>query len=158
MAIIAALYFWGVQLCIIQLPNDQNNLIVQSNTWDESRDTFPSSLSSMLNFLLWSDKMPLLIHTIQCRIWVRPRYFINWIRPTWPGQNVTQVTQSSFNPAMYVVMYVEVYVCKGVCMYMLAIKMSGSESRGQEEAVCTHISGLRDHYSELFARMVDLNF
>ena len=28
------------------------------------------------------------------------------------------------------------------------IKTSGSESRGQEEAVCTRISGLRDHYSE----------
>ena len=38
------------------------------------------------------------------------------------------------------------------------IKTSGSESRGQEEAVCTRISGLRDHYSELFARMVGLNF
>ena len=36
--------------------------------------------------------------------------------------------------------------------------MSGSESRGQEEAVCTRISGLRDHYSELFARMVGLKF
>ena len=54
MAIIAALYIWGVQLCIIQAPNDQNSLIVQSNTWEESRDTFPSSPSSMLNFLLWS--------------------------------------------------------------------------------------------------------
>ena len=38
------------------------------------------------------------------------------------------------------------------------IKTSGSESRGQEEAVCTRISGLRDHYSELFTRMVGLNF
>ena len=36
--------------------------------------------------------------------------------------------------------------------------MSGSESQGQEEAVCTRISGLHDHYSELFARMVGLNF
>ena len=40
----------------------------------------------------------------------------------------------------------------------LKIKTSGSESRGQEEAVCTRISGLRDHYSELFTRMVGLNF
>ena len=31
----------------------------------------------------------------------------------------------------------------------IIIKTSGSESRGQEEAVCTRISGLRDHYSEL---------
>ena len=42
-----------------------------------------------------------------------------------------------------------------MCIY---IKTSGSESRGQEEAVWTRISGLCDHYSELFARMVGLNF
>ena len=38
------------------------------------------------------------------------------------------------------------------------IKTSGSELRGQEEAASTRISGLRDHYSKLFARMVGLNF
>ena len=38
------------------------------------------------------------------------------------------------------------------------IKTSGSESRGQEEAACTGISGQRDHYSELFTRMVGLKF
>ena len=36
-------------------------------------------------------------------------------------------------------MYIYSYIC---------IKTSGSESRGQEEAVCTRISGLRDHYSD----------
>ena len=41
---------------------------------------------------------------------------------------------------------------------MHVIKTSGSESRGQEEAVCTRISDLRDHYSELFAQMDGLNF
>ena len=40
----------------------------------------------------------------------------------------------------------------------IMIKTSGSESRGQEEAVCTRISGLLDHYSELFARTVGVNF
>ena len=40
----------------------------------------------------------------------------------------------------------------------IRIKTSGSESRGQEEAVCTSISGLRDHYGDLFARMVGLKF
>ena len=40
----------------------------------------------------------------------------------------------------------------------LEIKMSGSELQGQEEAACTRISGLRDHYSKLFTRMVGLNF
>ena len=38
------------------------------------------------------------------------------------------------------------------------VKMSGSESRGQEEAARTRIPGLRDHYSELFTRIVGLNF
>ena len=27
------------------------------------------------------DQTPLLMHVIQCRIWVRPGYFINWVRP-----------------------------------------------------------------------------
>ena len=40
----------------------------------------------------------------------------------------------------------------------LYIKTSGSESRGQEEAACMRISGLCDHYSELFTWMVGLNF
>ena len=38
------------------------------------------------------------------------------------------------------------------------IKMSGSESLGQEEAACMRISGLCDHYSKLFTWMVGLNF
>ena len=38
------------------------------------------------------------------------------------------------------------------------IKTSGSELRGQEEAACTHVLGLCDHYSELFTRMEALNF
>ena len=33
------------------------------------------------------------------------------------------------------------------------IKMSSSESRGQEEAACTTSSGLHEHYSELFTWM-----
>ena len=36
--------------------------------------------------------MPLLMHVIQCRIRGRPGYFINLVRPAWPGQNVTQLT------------------------------------------------------------------
>ena len=46
------------------------------------------------------------------------------------------------------------------CIYddiLDTIKTSGSESRGQEEAVCIDASsGLRDHYSELFTRMAAL--
>ena len=29
-------------------------------------------------------------------------------------------------------------------------KTTGSELRGQEEAACTHISGLRDHYKVIY--------
>ena len=32
------------------------------------------------------EQMPLLMHMIQCRIWVWPGYFMNWVRPAWPGQ------------------------------------------------------------------------
>ena len=39
-----------------------------------------------------------------------------------------------------------------------SIKMSGSESRGQEEAACMRVLGLCDHYSELLTRMETLNF
>ena len=39
------------------------------------------------------------------------------------------------------------------------IKTSGSESRGQEEAACMRIiRPIRDHYRELFTRMVAVNF
>ena len=50
------------------------------------------------------EQMPLIMHMIQCRILVKPGYFINWVRPAWPGQNVTQLiwitrmTRSGFNP------------------------------------------------------------
>ena len=36
------------------------------------------------------------------------------------------------------------------CAYSWHIKTSGSELQGQEEAACMRISGLHDHYSELF--------
>ena len=47
---------------------------------------------------------PWSMHMIQCRIRIRPRYFIKQIRPTWPRQNVTRMTQIAqmtrpgFNP------------------------------------------------------------
>ena len=50
------------------------------------------------------EQTPLLMHVIQCRIWVRPGYFINWVRPAWPGQSITRLTwitwmtRPSFNP------------------------------------------------------------
>ena len=39
---------------------------------------------------------------------------------------------------------------------ILCIKTHGSESQGQEEAACTRVSGLCDHYSELFTQMAAL--
>ena len=45
-----------------------------------------------------------------------------------------------------------------IFMYTTDIRTSGSESRGQEEAASTRISGQCDHYSELYTRMVGLNF
>ena len=40
----------------------------------------------------------------------------------------------------------------------ICMKMSGSELRGQEEAACMCILGLRGHYSELFMQMSALHF
>ena len=52
-----------------------------------------------------------------------------------------------------------IYICVCVCMGVyMCIKTSDSESRGQEEAACTRVLGLCDHYSELFTRMEALNF
>ena len=36
--------------------------------------------------------------------------------------------------------------------------MSGSELRGQEEVACMWYLGLHNHYSELFTRMIGLNY
>ena len=88
--------------CVIQVLNNQNthDQIVQSIIQNIIRDTLTSSPSIILNLLLWSEQTPLLTHVIQCRIRVRPRCFINRVRPTWPGQNVTQLTwmtRPSFN-------------------------------------------------------------
>ena len=54
------------------------------------------------------DQIPLLLmQMIQYRFWVRPRYFIKWMRPIWTEQNVTQITQltwmtwPSFKPVSY---------------------------------------------------------
>ena len=52
-------------------------------------------------------------------------------------------------PVLYIFIYIYIYIY---------IKTSGNELRGQEEAVCTRISGLRDHYSDFFAWMVGLKF
>ena len=82
--------------------NDWNTLFVQSICkvfWGESGNLLLSSLWSIHNS--YQNQMPLLMHMIQYRIWVRPRCFINQVRPTdlyRPGQNVTQMTRPSFNP------------------------------------------------------------
>ena len=78
-------------------------------------DKFPKILPSE-NFppygisLLWSQRMLLSTHGIQCRIRVRLRYFINWVRLAWPGQNATQMTWPSFNLNVHV--YVHVHIAK----------------------------------------------
>ena len=46
-------------------------------------------------------QMPLSTHKVQCRIWVRPGYFINRMRRTSLEQNMTSMTQPGFNPAYY---------------------------------------------------------
>ena len=53
------------------------------------------------------EQIQLLTQVIQCRIRVRSGYFINWVRPTWPGQNmnrltrITQMTWPGFNPIVH---------------------------------------------------------
>ena len=97
--------FWGVQLCKLQSLDYQNTLIVQSILQIKSIDTLSLSLSSMLNLSFLTGPDDIMNAHDQSRIWVTPRYFsIKWMRPTWPGQNMTQITlithmnQPSFNP------------------------------------------------------------
>ena len=54
--VIVALCFWNKQLCLIQILNNKNTLIVQSILQNmlQGIATIPSSPSSMPNLLLWS--------------------------------------------------------------------------------------------------------
>ena len=59
-------------------------------------------------------------HVIQCRIRVRPRYLTKWVRPTWPGQNVTRLTQMirpGFNPASSYKVVVEAFPCEFLIVF-----------------------------------------
>ena len=54
--------------------------------------------------LIHWEQTPLLMHVIQYRILITPRYFINWVKPVWPGQNLTsltRITRPSFNPNIH---------------------------------------------------------
>ena len=103
--VIAALCFWDTQLCLIQVLNDWNTLIVQSillNMVKKIRgyNSIITIQAHLICHFGW-DQTPLLTHVIQCRIQVKPRYFINRVRPAWPGQNVTwstRISRPSFNP------------------------------------------------------------
>jgi len=41
-------------------------------------------------------QMPLITHVIQCKIQVRPGYFIRWVRSGWPVKKVTRMTQMTW--------------------------------------------------------------
>ena len=99
------------KLYIIQaLNNNPNTLIVQSPLkvpWGESGYSYASiiTIRQKLDSLYFDqDQASLLVHLIQCRIWVRPGYFTSWIRPAWSRQNVTWltwITRHSFNPDIW---------------------------------------------------------
>ena len=56
-------------------------------SWGESRDRFYRCHACLLQ-----EKMQLSLYVLQCRIQVRSGYFINQVRPAWPGENVTRLT------------------------------------------------------------------
>ena len=66
--VIAALFCWGVQLCITQAPTNQNTLIVQSafsnNYFEVNQDIciLLSSPLSTLNSYFWWDQVPIVMH------------------------------------------------------------------------------------------------
>ena len=96
-----SVYFWGVWQCIIQVCMIKiRTLIVLSILMRYCMLT--SSLSSTLNSLLWSAPYAIIgTHNPMHGIQVRPGYFISLVRPTWPWQNITQMTQHGFNPVAY---------------------------------------------------------
>ena len=100
--VIEAYWFWGVLLYISQVLNNQNALIVQSilqNMVKKIRIHFHHHHQARLIHYFGWEQTPLLM-------WVRPGYFINWVRCAWPGQNVTRLTQITrmawpgFNPRL----------------------------------------------------------
>ena len=95
---------------VILAQNNQNTLIVQlvlPHILSRIRRYIPLSFSRMFSSLIDQDQVPLLLHMIKFRIWVRLEYFINQLRPDWPSQNVTWVnlltwmSQPSFNSDMH---------------------------------------------------------
>ena len=100
--VITALYFWSV----IQALNNWNTLILQSISWnnyvDENQEIcFHHHHQACLIYYL--------IRT-RCHYWCMwsnvgsrsdPGYFVNWVRPTWPWQNMSQMTWPDFNPARH---------------------------------------------------------
>ena len=113
-----------LQLCIVQVPNNQNTLIVQSifqNTLRRFRRCTSIIAVKILNSL---GQAHLLIHMIQCKIWIKPKCFIKQVRPASLRQYVIQLTWMtwpSFNPDLHtyvpiakilILLYLIYTVCK----------------------------------------------
>ena len=83
----------------------------------------PSSTLSIHYFD--QDQMPLLTYMIEYRIQVRLGYFINQVRPAWPGQNMirfTRMTQSCFTPGLVH----KILICPKVLFLSLCIFAAAS--------------------------------
>ena len=74
-----------------QVRSKHSNCTVNPSKYGKEnlRDKFHHNRQARLIHYFGREKTPLLPHMIQCRIRVRPGYFINRIKPAWPGKNVT---------------------------------------------------------------------
>ena len=107
--VIVALCFWDAQLCYPSTEwSKYSNCTVNPSKYDKENQGihFRYHRKAHLIHYFGREQTPLLTHVIQCRIQVRPWYFINRVRPAWPGQNmtrstgITQMTRPGFNPGL----------------------------------------------------------
>ena len=99
------LCFWGVRLLPKYSRSKYSNCTVNPSKYDKENQGihFYHYRQAHLIYYFVRAQTPILTHVIQCRIRVRPGYFINLVRLAWPGQNViwiTRMTRSGFNPTI----------------------------------------------------------
>ena len=90
-----ALSFWGVQLCVVIQGiewSKYSNCTINSSKYLRRNQQIHFHHHHQIHLIHYFVGIQmLLLHVIQYRIWVRPGYFINQVRPAWPRQNITRL-------------------------------------------------------------------
>ena len=110
----------------IKIIKQSKSLIIYSHSfqtsWESREIHFHHHRQMLLIYYFGQDQTPLLMHVFKRRIWIRPEYFINRIKPTLPGQKVIQITQPDMTPTLAVANCTNVSVQK-LILYRISIKL-----------------------------------